>query len=253
VREWRDESLAALAFVVAVLDERIAQEVLAEDLLLFDEGGAPKGAADHVAQVRAFIPSQRVIRQHREVLDALRELDPAESSPLVAAARWYLRAAQSGVTPDAVVFMWIALEALTKPVYGTKLSKTQMRLSDVDWVERGLRDAGLDPTAVDPSVGRLAGLRAEIVHGGVESPSLLRDGYYTLEVLVRLLLRHRLGVGVLGWPVAPGVSNLRGPLAQAAGLLHRFPVHDGGDRLGPAGSAGTSTASAMVRGFRAKG
>jgi len=223
MREWRDEALAALAFVVAVLDERIAQEVLAEDVLLFDDAGAAKFAADHVNQIRSFIPSQRVLEPHRQVLASMRDMDPAESSPVVAAARWYLRAAQTGVTPDAVVFLWIALEALTKPAYGTKLTKTEKKLSDVDWVERGLQQAGLDPTRVEPSVGRLAGLRAEIVHGGVESPALLRDGYYTLEVLVRILLRHELGIGPFAWPVMPGASNLKRPLAEAAEALQRFP------------------------------
>jgi hypothetical protein len=60
---------------------------------------------------------------------------------------------------------------------------------------------------VDPSVGRVA-----TVHGGVESPALLRSGPYTLEVLVRILRRHRLDIGPLEWPVAPGGSNLRRPL-----------------------------------------
>jgi hypothetical protein len=223
MREWRDEALAAVSFVVALLDERIAQELLAEDVLLFDDAGEPKGVADQVVQVRRFVPSQRVVEEHRQVLDDLRLQAPAANSPMVAAGRWYLRAAQSGVTPDAVVFLWIALEALTKPTYGTKLTSADRKLSDVDWVERGLRQAGLDPAQVEPSVGRLAGLRAEIVHGGVESPALLRDGYYALEVLVRLLLRHQLGTGRFGWPVVPGTSNLKRPLAQAAKALQRFP------------------------------
>jgi hypothetical protein len=222
-RAWRDEALAAVAFVVAILDERIAQEVLAEDMLLFDDNGAPTGAADHVSQVRALVSSERVVSEHRAALGRLRDLKPGDDSPIAAAARWYLRAVQNGVTPDSVVFFWIALEALTKPVYGTKLSKTQKRLSDVDWVEQGLKETGLDPTMVDPSVGRLAGLRAEIVHGGKESPALLRNGYYTLEMLVRLLLRSRLDVGPAAWPIAPGRSSLRGPLGRTAELLQGFP------------------------------
>jgi hypothetical protein len=223
MREWRDEALAAMAFVVAVLDERIAQEVLAEDLLLFDDAGNPNGAADHVTQVRAFVSSQRVVEQHRRVLHDLSDHDPAASSPVVAAARWYLRAVQNGVTPDAVVFFWIALEALTKPPYGSKLSKAEKKTSDVAWVEQGLRNAGLNPDALQPPVGRLAGLRAEIVHGGVESPTLLREGYYTLELCVRLLLRQQLGIGPVGWPLAPGASNLRAPFARAAEAAQRFP------------------------------
>lgn len=223
MREWRDEALAAVGFVVAILDERIAQEVLAEDLLLFDESGGVKGVADHVQQVRAFPPKQRVLEEHRVILARLAKEDPSADSPVVAAARWYLRAAQSGVTPDAVVFLWIALEALSKPSYDTKLSKSQKKLSDVEWIEQELRSLGLNTSDIDPRVGRLAGLRAEIVHGGVESPALLREGYYMLEALTRLLLRHRLGTGPMGWPAFPGQSNLISPLRELSLQLQRFP------------------------------
>lgn len=223
MREWRDEALAAVGFVVAILDERIAQEVIAEDLLLFDETGEAKGAADHVQQVRAFPPQQRVVEEHRRILKGLAEVDPAASNPLVAAARWYLRAAQGGVTPDSIVFLWIALEALAKPPYGTKLNKSEKKLSDVEWVERAVGDTGLDPGIVEPTIGRLAGLRAEIVHGGVETPALLREGYYVLEALTRLLIRHRLSTGSMAWPAFPDEPNLVGPLRGLALILRRFP------------------------------
>ena len=223
MREWRDEALAAVGFVVAILDERIAQEVLAEDLLLFDEAGTPTGAADHVQHVRAFPPAQRVLEEHRTVLAGLAASNPSADDPLVAAARWYLRAAQSGVTPDAVVFLWIALEALSKPRFGTKLSKAQKKLSDVEWVESEVRNAGIDPGQITPSVGRLAGLRAEIVHGGVETPELLGEGYYVLEALTRLLIRAHLGTGPMGWPAFPGEPNLVSPLREVSLLLRRFP------------------------------
>lgn len=219
MREWRDEALAAIAFVVAVLDERIAQEVLAEDLLLFDDAGGVKGVADQVTQVRRFVSSQRVLDEHRAVIERLRDEDPAASEPVVAAARWYLRAVQAGVTPDAVVFFWIALESLAKPAYGAKLSKAQRRITDVGWVQLAVKEAGVELAEVSPPIGLLAGLRAEIVHGGVESPALLRDGYYALEVLARLLLRHRLGITATGWPLAPGNSNLRGHLGSVGVAL----------------------------------
>lgn len=223
MREWRDEALAALGFVVAILDERIAQEVLAEDLLLFDDSGIPIGAADHVQHIRAFPPTQRVLNEHLAVLTGLAATDPSADDPLTSAARWYLRAAQSAVTPDAVVFLWIALEAVSKPRFGTKMTKPQKKLSDVEWVERALRSAGVDPTLISPSVGRLAGLRAEIVHGGVETPALLGDGYYVLEALTRLLIRDRLETGPMAWPAFLGASNLRSPLRETADLLRRFP------------------------------
>jgi hypothetical protein len=133
------------------------------------------------------------------------------------------RAAQSGVTPDAIVFLWIALEAISKPRFGTKTAKSQKKLSDVEWVESALQSAGIDPTKISPSVGRLAGLRAEIVHGGVETPALLGDGYYVLEALTRLLIRERLATGPMTWPAFPGASNLISPLKETADLLRRFP------------------------------
>jgi hypothetical protein len=136
-------------------------------------------------------------------------------------ARWYLRAAQLGPIADAVVFFWIALEALAKPPYGTKLSGKEKKRSDVAWVEKAVSEAGLDPAQVSPTIGRLAGLRAEVVHGGVEQPELLHEGYYALEQLVRLLIRQRLGVAPLGWPISPDRSNLRPPLRQLAERLHQ--------------------------------
>jgi hypothetical protein len=223
MREWRDEVLAAVGFVVAVLDERIAQEVLAEDLLLFDKAGKPVGAADHVQQVRAFAPRQRVLEEHRDILAQLAATDPGAADPVVAAARWYLRAAQGGRAPDSIVFLWIALEALSKPRFGTKLSKPEKKLSDVEWVEQALTEIGIDPAAINPTVGRLSGLRAEVVHGGVENPALLGEGYGVLEALTRALLRHRLGTGPMGWPAFPGQPNLVSPLRELSILLSRFP------------------------------
>ena len=223
MREWRDEVLAALGFVVAILDERIAQEVLADDLLLFDDAGEPIGVADLVQQVRTFTPTQRVLEEHRRVLADLASRDAGADDPLVAAARWYLRAAQGGETPDSVVFLWIALESLSKPRFGTKLTKPQKKVSDVEWVEQALKEAGVDPNVIKPDIGRLAGLRAEIVHGGVESPALLEEGFRVLEALTRVLLRHRLATGPMGWPAVPSQPNLVSPLRELSILLSRFP------------------------------
>jgi hypothetical protein len=156
------------------------------------------------------------------VLEDFARLDTQTEGPLLAAGRWYLRAAQLGPTADAIVFLWIALEALSKPAWGTKLSKPDKRRTDVEWVEEAVRATGVDTSALEPDIGRLAGLRAEIVHGGVEAPALLRPGYYTLEAIVRLLLRARLGTGPAGWALQPGIPNLRSPLRQLALIGHRF-------------------------------
>lgn len=85
----------------------------------------------------------------------------------------------------------------------------------------------MDTGEFSVSVGRLAGLRAEVVHGGLESPELLRDGYYELEVMARLLLRHRLRLGPGGWPLNPSAPNLKAPLRQlAVAAQHLFRKTD---------------------------
>jgi hypothetical protein len=221
--DWRSEALGALSLVVALFDERIAQLELAEDVVA--EGGKPGETAnvfDTRVRLREFTPTNRVLSTDRAALDQLAGIDTTQEDPVWAAGRWYLRAAQSGPTPDAIVFLWTALEALSKPPWGTKLSNAQRRLTDVEWAEQALRRAGFDVSQLEPSIGRLAGLRAEIVHGAVESPSLLRGGFYALEAVVRLLLRSRLGIADAGWSIQPGVPNLRGPLRRLAILSHSF-------------------------------
>lgn len=223
---WRGSTLALMSFVVAVLDERIAQRLILEDLLIYDTRGTDViGVADHLTRVRTFQAANRMLEQHRRALESLvRKVDPVAENPVVSAGRWYLRGAQLGPVADAVVFFWIALEALAKPQYGTNLTPEQRRLSDVNWIEQAVGEAGVDPQHVSPSIGRLAGLRAEVVHGGVEQPPLLSEGYYTLERLVRLLLRERLGVNPFGWPLAPDQSNLRTPARFLAAWLHERPT-----------------------------
>lgn len=220
LESWHAKALAAIGFLVSIFDERIALEEIAEDLIVFDESGDAETAVDHVMNVREFPPQNRVLETHEAAIESLRDLDLDTAEPLQAAARWYLRAAQEGPTAEAVVSLWIALEALAKPPYGKKLTSEQKRLTDVIWVERALEAAGLDPGEVKPDVGRLAGLRAEIVHGGIEQPALLRDSYYTLEAITRRLLRHGLSVDV-GWQLRPDVPNLLAPLRPLATYLQR--------------------------------
>jgi hypothetical protein len=224
MHSWGDHGRAAVAILATLLDERVAQQQLAEDLLIFDEeGGQPEGAADHIERLRTFQAVNRMLDAHVEALDAVADLDLSSESPILAASRWYLRGAQLGLAPDAIVFFWVALEALAKPSYGTPLSNEESRRTDVRWVELAVEAAGLDPSIVQPSIGRLAGLRAEIVHGGVEHPELFSEGYYATEALARLLLRHKLGLGEMGWPLFPDESNLREPMKSEAARLHQFP------------------------------
>lgn len=220
---WRDEALAALSVLVALFDDRIVQRELAEDVIAHNVGpNNETHVIDARMGVREYPPTSRVRRADRPALASLARIDTSRDDPVLAAGRWYLRAATNGPSPDAIVHLWIALEALSKPAWGAKLSKTDKKRTDVEWVERAVAATGFDPSLLDPSLGRLAGLRAEIVHGGVESPTLLRPGYYTLEAMARLLLRARLGTGPAGWPLQPELTNAPGPLRSLALFGKRF-------------------------------
>jgi hypothetical protein len=218
MRLWRDQALGAISLLVALFDERLAQEELAEDLLVLD-GGEVIGAIDHVRELRTFRAINRVLDIHRDLIAGLAGTDLGADDPKLAAGRWYLRAAQLGPTPDAIVFLWVALEALSRAGAAGLVGAERPR-TDVAWVERALREAGLDPAEVEPSVGRLAGLRADVVHHGMEQPDLLREGYYALEQLARLLLRHAMGAGPYGWPLSPDRSNVVAYLQPLADRLH---------------------------------
>jgi hypothetical protein len=223
ITAWRDECLAALSLVVALFDERIAQAELAEDVIT--ESNEPRGTTvviDHRVGVREFQPTNRVLSDHLDAVAALRHVDTHRDDPVFAAARWYLKAAQEGPSPDAIVYLWISLEALSKPRWGTKEYKATRKEGDVALVERAIAATGFDLALLNPDIGRLAGLRAEIVHGGVEAPALLRPGFYTLEAMTRLLLRARLGVSTAAWPLQPAVPDVRSPLDRLARLSTRF-------------------------------
>jgi hypothetical protein len=222
MRLWRDQALGAISLVVALFDERLAQAELAEDLLVLDGDGEVIATLDHVGELRTFRAVNRVLDLHRDLLAGIADTDLTADDPKLTAGRWYLRAAQLGPTPDAIVFLWVALEALSRAGADGLVGAERPR-TDVAWVERALRLAGLDPAAVEPSVGRLAGLRADVVHQGMEQPDLLREGYYALEQLARLLLRHATGAGPLGWPLSPDQSNVLAFLQPLADRLHARP------------------------------
>lgn len=55
---WRDQALAAVSLVATVLDERVAQEVLLEDLIILDPTGTQAvAAADVEPRIRDFSAS----------------------------------------------------------------------------------------------------------------------------------------------------------------------------------------------------
>ena len=202
--QWRDQVLAAVSILAALLDERVSQRELLEDLIVYDSTASrPWAAADIGVRVRDFLPKKQVLPEQQQLLDQLATFDPSHERAELGAGRWYLRAVQSGPTPDAVVFLWIAMEALAPPT-GKGDSRT-----DVRRVEDALTEAGLALDQLPLSIGRLAGLRAEVVHKGIEQPELLYAGFYELEALARLLLRHRLAVAQGAWPLDPSESMLR--------------------------------------------
>jgi hypothetical protein len=97
------------------------------------------------------------------------------------------------------------MEALAPPT-----GKADTR-PEVRRVEEALTEAGLalDQLELPVSIGRLAGLRADVVHKGMEQPELLHAGFYELEALTRLLLRHRLGIVQGACPLTPSESMPR--------------------------------------------
>jgi hypothetical protein len=216
--QWRDQVLAAVSILSALLDERVAQRELLEDFIVYDSTGSrPWASVDTGVRVRDFLPKKRVLSQKRQLLDQLAAFDLSQDRAELGAGRWYLRAVQSGPTPDAVVFLWIAIEALAPPT-----GKGDTR-TDVRRVEDALAEAGVALEQLELSIGRLAGLRADVVHKGIDQPELLYAGFYELEALTRLLLRHRLGVVQGAWPLIPSESMLRPGLQSMEHWLRDRP------------------------------
>jgi len=208
---WRDEVRAAIAMVAVMLDDRVAQQEVLEDLVVLNDDRTKQiGMLDRAPRVRNFPPSKVILAAQRRGLGKLATWESEAESADHVAARWYLKAANAGPTPDAIVYLWIALEALA-PARG------KGRSTDVKGVEELIRQAGVEPSDWPaPDVGRCAGIRGEIVHHGKEEPALLHDGFYSLEAMVRLLLRYRLGVLDESWPLNVNKTNLPPPYDKIA-------------------------------------
>lgn len=195
--ECREEGRAAIALIAALLDERIAQEQLAEDLI-FLQGDEAVAAADLRQQIRSFLPYE-VRDEEQQALLSLAEANVPRH--VQTAARWYLRGAQTGPQEDGVIFLWFAVEAL---VGSSKKGS----------IERALRDAGKDPADQEIGVGQLHGLRSQIVHDKPDKeppdPQLVRVGYYDLEGMVRALLRQAIGAHS-SWPMHFGARVFEPP------------------------------------------
>lgn len=210
---WRSEALAAAGVLAAVLDERLTQRPLFEDVLIFGSSGELKGATDVTLRLRHFVPYP-VTATETLALESLKRAEVRETAD-ASAARWYLRAAQLGPTADSIVFLWIALDALL----GTNGDKV------VPALKTRLEGLGVDPSTFPVSIGRLYGLRGDIVHGGREEGDHLRAGFYILEFCVRVLLRASLDLWTQ-WPEQ--VSALDHPdrnLSHLDGAEPKYVLH----------------------------
>jgi hypothetical protein len=189
---WRDEALMALGVLTAALDERIAQEFLFEDLIVFDaDGTKPVHGADIRRQIRHFLPFP-VAGPVLGSVERLKKID-VEEGPLLAATRWYLLAVQGGIRADAIVYFWIAIEAILDPGEGTVPRRLTGLLEDLD----------VPVDELPLTIRRLYWIRGEVVHQGKEKPDDLNLGWRLLEVITRLLIRERLGMGNALWPLSP--------------------------------------------------
>ena len=217
VSEWRGEARAALGLLAAALDERIAIEERFEDVINL-RNGAPISSADLRTRLRSFLPFD-VTDEERDVLGELAGLKTADLVPLTEAARWYLLAAQEGPTAEAIVYLWIAIEALTpRP-------KTSPKTVEAMLVSSGFLPEWLG----EVTLGRLAGLRADIVHKGLRDHPLIHEGYYRLETVVRVLLRNAAGMRTSWAPVLS--AAVFGERAQEIQDMQGKVISNGGHRI----------------------
>ncbi len=179
-----------VGILAALTDERFASEILGENVLVFGENETPR-VVDVTPSVRHYergrsLPTQRLLQDCHE----------RTSSDVERSARWYLKGAQEGPTPEGIIWLCTAIECLVDPPPG-KRKKTFNK----EALEGAVRVAGDDPSRFEPELGRVAGLRSRVVHYGEEGPEKLREGYYVLEEVTRLLIRSRINEAS-DWPSA---------------------------------------------------
>ena len=207
----RDRALSSAGLLAAVLDERIAIEELFQDVVLVDPAtDENRGVVDAGLQVRSFLP--RVVDDTEIATFSVHQERSSFAPELAVAARWYLKAARAAPGPDAIAFFWIALEGLV-PAEGKKVVRA---------VEKALEAADCLPSSLPVSVGKLYGLRADIVHKGKEDADRIREAYYVLEEITRLLIRHK-GTLQSEWPAAAGENTWAEPTKSLIDRLRNRP------------------------------
>lgn len=181
---------SAAGILAALTDERFGLDVLAENALVVENGDIVQ-VFDVTRAVRHYV---RDLSWRRERLVA--DVADERFADVRRSSHWYLKASQEGPTPDGIVWLCTAIECLVDPPPGRR-RKTFSKAA----LERAVRAAGDDPSRFQPDLGKVAGLRSRVIHYGEEEPDALRDGYYVLEEVSRLLIRSHIGE-TTDWPLA---------------------------------------------------
>jgi hypothetical protein len=138
-----------------------------------------------------------VTEADQAALGALGGQDLSLDRDVARAAHFYLSATREGPTREGFLLLWLAVDSLV----GTR--KTQKQA-----VASRLAEIGFDLEWLWLPIGRLVGLRGNIAHGRVDSPELLRSGYYDTEAIARALIRADAGIST-GWPAMPTPPHFR--------------------------------------------
>jgi hypothetical protein len=212
IRQLHDEATSLVGALAAVIDERLALEELFEDVILLDpETKEEAGRLDAALAVRSFMPRvfDEVEDRSSQTISDVMHRDPT----LGTAGRWYLRGAQQGPSPDAIVSFWVAVEALFPDARGKQVVRT---------VEAKLAETAFAMDDVPVPIGKLYGIRGAIVHEGNDNPALLREAYYSLEAVTRHLIRARADV-VSDWPALVDANVWPEPIRTLVDNLRSRP------------------------------
>jgi hypothetical protein len=182
---------AALGLVAACLDERATFRHLFDNLILFDDEGNIVGVLDHVGGVRNFGPTRD---WSDAAQDALQTIELADE--LRASCRWFLKGVVGGPSEDGIMFLATALESIVNDPSAGKQS------FDVKAIRSRFEAAGGNESDLPLDIGRCAGMRARVIHKGLEDDAQVRPTWYSLERIARTLLRKALGYDS-PWPLDP--------------------------------------------------
>ncbi len=192
--DWSRRCSGALGLLACALDERATFKKAGENLIVHDANGEVIAVADCTPAVRNFGPNREITPDNAQLLASADLTDHIRT-----ACRWFLRGVTGGPSEDGVLLLATAVESLVNdPNDGKSGSSFNPRKIRAAFV-----GAGGDESDLQLDIGRCAGLRARVVHHGVEDHEQLRAGWYALELVARTLMRHELHLDHV-WPVNPG-------------------------------------------------